>query len=453
MVFSLGSTLANHFFKELPCAKLEYKANVLVNDLAELFLAERKEHILSTVLREKSVENACLNMLTTFSDSHYHPECLGEEYYAYEVPELLIHRINAASVTLPLSIIHLQDRSIWGDSLFAPTRFDLQLLNEKARVTGSSRIKIEDLPEVRLQGGVIPVYSYDRNYSHWFCDTIAVLSQLINVIIDRRLTILTHVLAEWQKESLAMLDERLLAQTMEIDMQCVVRPDYVITSNFFSTIAADRPCESSFAFANTTVSSKPFACDLADPPQCKSLQHKRPNVIYFSRRDTVLRTIRNEHKLIQLLEKEGVKIIEASSQSISQTKMDVGTADVIIAPHGAACQNIQYASSGALFIELTRDDWPAWAFMRLAAIKGLNYISLVIEGNEYNLDYVSNLVLYIMTGDLAHKRDFERERMSRLRRFSSLLSSRACALIRESNYLKSCVNDRDQLLRSHGVEI
>jgi hypothetical protein len=88
----------------------------------------------------------------------------------------------------------------------------------------------------------------------------------------------------------------------------------------------------------------------------------------------------NEAELIDLLERQGVRIIVPGTLSVSGQIDAFRSARLVIGPHGAGMSNIVFCRSGSFVYEMLPQHYPNAAFNRVAQSGQLNYWADLFEG-------------------------------------------------------------------------
>lgn len=93
------------------------------------------------------------------------------------------------------------------------------------------------------------------------------------------------------------------------------------------------------------------------------------------------RIIRNELAVRQLLDRRGFVTVDPGQMSLAEQIDTFATAEVVVAPHGAALANLAFASPGARVVELFAPDYVKTCYWALTQhVPGLEYRYLVGEG-------------------------------------------------------------------------
>lgn len=110
----------------------------------------------------------------------------------------------------------------------------------------------------------------------------------------------------------------------------------------------------------------------------------RPNRIYITRgqrRNT--RRVVNEAQLLPILQRHGFTVIDAGSLSVQDQIDHFAAAEVVVAPHGAALTNVNFASPGVRILELFAPRYLNSCFWTIAAnVPGSTYHYLVGESRR-----------------------------------------------------------------------
>ena len=164
--------------------------------------------------------------------------------------------------------------------------------------------------------------------------------------------------------------------------------DKVISSNEYPVISADRLVLPSFP--SISYQSTPWVIKwLQDFYLNKDRKVKPPkDLIYISRSDADKRRIKNERRLLEMLEILGFKKATLEGESVKEQALMYQNAKVIMGPHGAGFSNIIFSQPEATLIELMNPNWPHGPFAALAEKIGMKY-GLVFGKNtdKKTLDY------------------------------------------------------------------
>jgi hypothetical protein len=107
-----------------------------------------------------------------------------------------------------------------------------------------------------------------------------------------------------------------------------------------------------------------------------------PEKIFLSRRGAGGRQIVNEPELQTALEARGFVSIEPGKLSVAEQAKLLGSAKLVVAPHGAALTNLVFAPPGALLLELFHPQHKNRCYVNLATACGHRYASL--DGRPIN---------------------------------------------------------------------
>lgn len=101
--------------------------------------------------------------------------------------------------------------------------------------------------------------------------------------------------------------------------------------------------------------------------------------IYVARTDTGNRVVANEAELIDVLQREGVRVIVPGTLSVSDQIAAFRAARLVIGPHGAGLSNLVFCRGASFFYELLPRHYPSILFNRIAQAAGLNYAADMFE--------------------------------------------------------------------------
>ena len=101
--------------------------------------------------------------------------------------------------------------------------------------------------------------------------------------------------------------------------------------------------------------------------------------IYVARTDAGDRAMENEAELIELLQRQGVRIIVPGTLPVVEQIAAFRAARLVIGPHGAGLSNLVFCRSGSFVYEVLPRHYPNVAFNRVAQAAGLNYAADMFE--------------------------------------------------------------------------
>ena len=117
--------------------------------------------------------------------------------------------------------------------------------------------------------------------------------------------------------------------------------------------------------------------------------------IYITRQNEQARRVSNEKELITYLKILNFVIIDPGTLSYNEQIRFFRSAEIIIAPHGAALSNIVWCNPNTKIIELNGDEDVRWHFAK--ASFALNFIHILITGKtidslyfEASIDAIKN---------------------------------------------------------------
>jgi len=104
--------------------------------------------------------------------------------------------------------------------------------------------------------------------------------------------------------------------------------------------------------------------------------------VYVTRGDAPhTRRVTNEDEVLRVLSPRGFEVVDPSTLSVAEQISTFATADVIVAPHGAALSNLAFASPGASVLEFFPPDFVQGCYWKLATgVDDLTYRYLVGAG-------------------------------------------------------------------------
>ena len=117
----------------------------------------------------------------------------------------------------------------------------------------------------------------------------------------------------------------------------------------------------------------------AEPAGAMDARRRRRDLCRTHRRARN-RVAENEAELIDLLERQGVRIVVPGTLSVAEQIAAFRAARLVIGPHGAGMSNIVFCQSGSFVYEMLPRDYPNAAFNRLAQAAGVNYWADLFEG-------------------------------------------------------------------------
>ncbi len=111
--------------------------------------------------------------------------------------------------------------------------------------------------------------------------------------------------------------------------------------------------------------------------------------LYLSRQSAALRQTRNEPALVQMLSRYGFEAVDTGRMPFREQARLFASADVIVAPHGAALANLMFCRPGTKMLEFFPANYLDDCYCRLSRSLGLDYHHLFGgKGSRRNLAFV-----------------------------------------------------------------
>ena len=95
--------------------------------------------------------------------------------------------------------------------------------------------------------------------------------------------------------------------------------------------------------------------------------------IYFSREGAAVRRVTNEPEIVAMLSRYGFESIEPASIPFSRQAELFQSADIIVAPHGAALANLMFCRPGTSVLEFFPADYIDDCYLRISRAMELDY--------------------------------------------------------------------------------
>jgi hypothetical protein len=265
--------------------------------------------------------------------------------------------------TGPLRCYHLRDVTLDASLML--------LLRGRARIPETRFLVSDDeyadtlvkpLPAEPMDPTVHYVIGCNRawhNYYHWLIQAIPAIDYGLRRQARHRLALVLPPLRPWQEEILALLGYQDVAR-LTLD----ITGTYLFPEVEFSdSLGARMPGVVSHAAAATLrrlAAAAPWTRDAAEE-------------IYVARTDAHNRVAENEVELIDLLVRQGVRIIVPGTLSVAEQIAAFRAARLVIGPHGAGMSNIAFCQPRTFVYELLPRHYPNVCINRVAQSVGLNY--------------------------------------------------------------------------------
>jgi capsular polysaccharide biosynthesis protein len=198
-----------------------------------------------------------------------------------------------------------------------------------------------------------------HNYYHWLIQSLPAIDLGLRHRTHRKVTLVLSSLRPWQQETLALLGYQ------DVPRLTLQVPDtFLLPSAEFSDSLGERMpriiARAAIATFRRLSEAVPWGRGAAAE-------------IYVARTDARNRVAVNEAELIDLLERQGVRIVVPGALSVAEQIAAFRAARLVIGPHGAGMSSIVFCQSGSFIYEMLPRHYPNVAFNRLAQAAGLNY--------------------------------------------------------------------------------
>lgn len=276
-----------------------------------------------------------------FSFESYH---VLNELFVARIPEARIVGTSGAVITPDGGLL---EESTWGMGWL-----------QKDRALNSFKLRYE-----RREGSFYTIASlFSEGYAHWVLDTLPRLFALDRLPADDLQIIVSHPLAEWHRESLAMLgldDMRFVAlEDRCLQLETLYFPSYV----------------------GDPGNHHPQGCRWLRERFLKGFETKQgKRRLYITRRLARGRRVLNEEELHPVLNDYGFEIIETENLSFRGKVELLSDAEIIAGPHGGGLTNLLFAPESCRVLELFDPAHMNAAFYSLADALGQEYWYIVGE--------------------------------------------------------------------------
>ncbi|MDB5642642.1 MAG: glycosyltransferase family 61 protein [Hyphomicrobiales bacterium] len=214
------------------------------------------------------------------------------------------------------------------------------------------------LPKVtRIEGEAAVIASvFPRNYWHWMIDILPRIHLLERAgVLPHRLIVNAEL--PFQRETLSTIGvgaDRLLS----VDPDAQLEVERLIVPSLpeaFCTIVPETIGFLRERFLHADANLAPH------------------RLIYLSRNDAARRRVVNEEDLFARLEPLGFERVVLGALSVAEQARVFASARMILAPHGAGCTNLVFATPGSTFLEFMPDNGHHVSFEMLTSLLGVKY--------------------------------------------------------------------------------
>lgn len=145
-----------------------------------------------------------------------------------------------------------------------------------------------------------------------------------------------------------------------------------------SKIGCNEITISSFSINNAHFTPNPYHRDVALLLKDRILQSvgsevELPRKIYINRKDSSIRPLRNEDKIISVAERYGFTSVTLSELSLEMQIRLFANATHVVAPHGAGLTNMLFAGPGTVLCELFQNSYVKWSMRYFASLAPVVY--------------------------------------------------------------------------------
>ena len=273
----------------------------------------------------------------------------------------------ADGTSKPAAIYEFRDIQFWGRYGGSIVTSDHRLLADfSPEVWGAenhplfSQIKLPALKELSGKTAIAVTPEAVGNYYHWLIDLLprAALLQFSEREFDRLL--INGARADYEQASL---------DALQIPREKIA---YVDSGDRLHLEKANVP-----SMDHTSKTIAPWKIEtLRRIRDAVAPEQNLPRRIYVSRRGAAVRRVLNESDLEIVLRRSGFAIVELDSRPWNQQIALFRSAEVILAPHGAALANIAFCEPGITVAEITTKAGYKDFYLQLAAAANLRYHSI-----------------------------------------------------------------------------
>ena len=212
------------------------------------------------------------------------------------------------------------------------------------------------------------------NYFHWIVDVLPRLHLLKESDEFDKIEkfIVPQFKQEFQKSSLALFG---------------INSNNIIECNNFTHILCDNLYVSSHPRGPKSITIPSWVFDFYDEVKEKfNSEVKYPDYVYITRKDSNLRTIVDEDKLINFLSKHGFVAMTLSEYKFSEKINIFKQAKIIISAHGAGLTNLFFSNPQTRVLELFSEGYVDPFLLQIATLKNLDYHYLIFNNPKATYD-------------------------------------------------------------------
>jgi hypothetical protein len=229
---------------------------------------------------------------------------------------------------------------------------------------------VKPLPAVPLDPTEHYVIGCNRvwhNYYHWLIQAVPTIDWALRQRGQHKVTLVLPPLLPWQQETLALLGYQDVPRLTLGISDTYLLPDVEYTE-FLGARMPEIVSHAAVATFRHLDAAVPWTRGWADE-------------IYVARTDTQNRVAVNEAELIDLLDRQGVRIVIPGSLSVAEQIATFRAARLVIGPHGAGMSNIVFCQPGSFVYEMVLRNYPNPCFNLLAQSVGLNYAADLFDSD------------------------------------------------------------------------
>lgn len=294
----------------------------------------------------------------------------ASEKIAKPEDDLFVCGLRNVYLRLDRGLVELEDGRILIESSFLHSRMFRV-------VTMLGNPKPRTIPRLEGRTYATIVTMFDRNFYHWFIDTLPRLYLFDSLNLEEPVTLLMPAdLKEYQVESLLCC----LPPNMTVayvDSEGVSVEKLLMPSNVGVRTNHYVPIELLDYVRNSVLRRY-------EPSDAESARYSRR--IYISRALASRRRLLNEEAVVACLSKFGFSVVHAENLTLREQIAQFRDAEWIVGPHGAGFTNMLFARHVNV-MEFLGDFGPSsWYFRRLASTLGRTHYFLTAEQKKKNAD-------------------------------------------------------------------